>query len=285
MVNASWIHDGSIFLLTLLLFYFSKLLKDLLTPFKIDREFEQGNMAVGVTMAGYFMGVTAIIIGVTLGPSLGLEADLMAVGGYGLLGLVLLNLCRWVNDRLILYRFRNVEQLIEHRNMAVGVVQFGSYLASGLVIAGAVNGQGGGVETALGFFVLGQAALIVFTWVYNRITPFDIHHQIEQGNVASGLALGGTLVALGIMLMRGTMGNFIGWEENITLFAINGVAACVVLPVLRIFFDKMIIPRFDLNAVIEHQRNISVGMLEASMAISFAVIIFFVLDFSSLLSL
>ena len=47
---------------------------------------------------------------------------------------------------------------------------------------------------------MGQAALILFALIYDWVTPFNIVDEIQKGNAAAGLMLGGTLVTLGIIL-------------------------------------------------------------------------------------
>ena len=197
----------------------------------------------------------------------------MSVGGYALLGIILLNLSRVINDRLILHRFSNVKEIIEDRNAGTGAVQFGSYMASGLIVAGAVHGEGGGIHTVLVFFLLGQAALIGFTKIYDWITPFDLHDEIERDNVAVGAAFGGTLLAVGIILMKGASGNFISWGENLSLFAVDVTLIFILLPMMRYFFDKVLLPRASLNHEIQHDRNLGAGILEMVSAISFSVIL------------
>ena len=63
-----------------------------------------------------------------------------------------------VNDKIILHNFKNVKELVDDKNVGAGAVQAGSYIASGLIIAGSIHGEGGGLLTAIAFFVLGQVA-------------------------------------------------------------------------------------------------------------------------------
>ena len=79
----------------------------------------------------------------------------------------------------------------------------GVYVGSALVLAGAVSGRGGGLSTALAFFALGQAGLIVIAWIYQWTTRYDFAGEIEKDNVAAGVAFGGNCMAVGIVLMRG----------------------------------------------------------------------------------
>lgn len=270
----------SLAFLAVLLFYLAKLVNDKLAPYNIGEELRGGNLALIVSLSGYFVGIVIVFLGAITGPSQGIVKDLVAVSGYSILGIFLLNLSRLINDKAILYRFSNVKEIIEDRNVGTGAVQFGSYIASGLVVAGAIHGEGGGLHTAMVFFLLGQAALIIFTRIYNLVTPYDIHDEIEQDNVAAGLALGGTLIALGIILMKGTSGNFISWKFNLATFGLNALAGFIILPFIRLFFDKALIPKTDLNSAIQNDRNVAAGLLEMTVLVCFAVILFFTMDFS-----
>jgi uncharacterized membrane protein YjfL (UPF0719 family) len=271
------LHGVSLILLFMLVLFVSKMVNDLLTPYKVDEELTlKDNVALAASIAGYFAATTIIYIGAFWGPSIGILQDLKVIGGYSLLGIILLNLSRLINDKLILYKFSNVKEIINDRNAGTGAVQFGSYISSGLIIAGAIHGQGGGLHTAL-FFGLGQIALIAFAWLYNFITPFDIHDEIEKDNVAAGVAFGGTLIAVGIILMKGTSGDFISWKTNLSVFGIDVILIFILLPVVRFFFDKVIIPRAQLNQEIQNDKNLGAGILEMTAAISFSIILFFVM--------
>lgn len=268
----------SLMVLYMVLIVFAKAVNDFLTPYHLDDELtNKDNVALSVSICGYFLAVSIIFIGALSGPSQGVIADLISVGGYSMVGIGLLNLARVINDRLILYKFSNFSEIIEDRNAGTGAVQMGSYLASGMIIAGAVNGEGGGVHTVLTFYGLGQIALIVFTYLYNLITPFDIHDEIEKDNVAAGVGFGGSLIAVGILLMRAVSGDFISWKYNLSVFGTNIFLVFILIPVVRYFFDKVIIPGEALNREIQNDRNLGAAFLEASMAISFAVILYFTL--------
>jgi uncharacterized membrane protein YjfL (UPF0719 family) len=269
---------GALMMLFVVIFIFSKFINDLLTPYDIDNELtEKDNVALAVSLCGYFAAVIIIFISALIGPSKGLLQDVINTGGYSLLGILLLNLSRIINDKLILRKFSNQKEIIQDRNVGTGAVQFGSYVASGLIVGGAIHGEGGGVLTAIVFFALGQVALILFTGIYNRITPFDIHDEIEKDNVAAGVSFGGTLVALGIILMKGNSGTFISWSENLGYFATDTIIAFIALPLIRIFFDKILIHNADLNTEIKTDKNLGAGLLEMTVAVGFAAILYFLL--------
>ena len=135
------------------------------------------------------------------------------------------------------------------------------------------------MHTALAFFILSQGALIAFAFLYDLITPFDVHNEIENDNIAAGIAFGGTLVALGIILLKGTVGDFISWQYNLTNFLVSVVSSLIFFPIIRLLLDKLLIPKIDLNHAIAQNKNVAIGILEMTVAISFAAIIYFSIDF------
>ena len=266
--------------LSIFLFIISKYIKDILTPYKLRKQLDdKQNVAVAISLAGYLMAVVIVLLGAFLSPSKNLIDDILEFIQYAILGIALLNLSRIINDKFLLRKFCNVKELVDDQNAGAGAVEFGSYIASGLVIAGSIHGQGGGLHTALAFFVLSQVALIVFAFLYNFITPFDVHDEIEKDNIAAGVAFGGTLVALGIILLKGTVGDFISWQYNLTNFLVSVISSLIFFPVIRVLLDKLLIPKIDLNHAIAKDKNLAIGILEMTVAISFAVIIYFSIDF------
>jgi len=260
------------------LFVLGKWLNDLVTSHAIDRELtERDNPALAISTAGYYLGIIIIFLGALIGPSTSLLWDLLIVGGYGLGGIGLLLLSRVLNDRLILRSFSAQRELIEDRNPGAGAVLFGSYVASALIVAGSIQGEGGGPHTALVFYALGQVALIAFTWLYDWLAPYSLLDQIEKDNAAAGIGLGGALIAIGIIVMRAVSGDFVGWAEDLRYLGGNVLLVFVYLAGVRFFFDRVIIPRSDLNVEITRDRNVGAGLLEGAVSIGFAAVLFFLL--------
>jgi len=260
--------------LALLIITAAKLINDFVTPYLIDLELaKKDNVALAVSFSGYLLGVVIVFIGAYLGPSQGLVPDLLYVGGWSLFGVVLLNLSRIINDRLILYKFRNVKEIIEDKNVGTGAVQAGSYIAAGFVVAGAINGQGGGILTALAFFFAGQAVLVLFGLIYQVCTRYDIHAEIEDDNVAAGVAFCGALIAIGLVLGHASAGEFISWSANFTIFATEAAIVVILIPLVRLGFDKITFSKVDLNHEISVDRNVGAAILEASAMIAFASVL------------
>ncbi|MEM7550194.1 MAG: DUF350 domain-containing protein [Bacteroidota bacterium] len=206
----------------------AKLIRDVVTPYKLDDELTgKDNPALGLAMSGYFLGVMIVFLGAALGPEpatrpsvreLGFE--LLTVCGYTLGGVVLLNIGNVLLDRCILSSFKIHKEIVDDRNAGTGAVVFGSYIATAMVVAGAIYGEvtiawWHGVVSALVFFVLGQVTLILFGALYRLITKFDLHAEIERDNVAAGVAFGLSIVAIGIVLLKASGQDFAAIEMAI----------------------------------------------------------------------
>ena len=268
MIVQDLIATGIYLISAFVLFWLGKLVKDLTTTSYSVREelVEKDNVALGVAMAGYYFGLVMAIGGTLSGPSQGLENDLIDIGIYGLLAIILLNLSRLVNDGLILHGFKIRDELIDDQNAGTGAVIAASYIATGLVIFGAVSGEIGGIVTTVVFWALGQAALVLAGLVYEWITPYSIHDEIEKDNVAAGVAFAGALVGIGVIVFHASAGNFISWEVNLQDFAIEVVAGLILLPIVRFIADVILLPGQKLTDEIANQEhpNLGAGFIEAT---------------------
>ncbi len=268
--------------LYILLFLLAKWLKGTLSPYNLDKQLtHHDNLAMALSASGYFLGMTAIFVGAMLGPSQSLLVDLGNIAAYSVAGILLLNLARVINDKLVLSKFSTLKEIIEDKNPGTGVVQGAAYLATGLIMAGSLHGQGGGPLTAIVFFVVGQLALIIFAFIYNKLTPYSIHEEIEKDNTAAGLGFAGGIISIGIIMMEAVSGDFTGWVENLTPIVYNVGAIFILLIVVRLFFDKFVLYKSDLNEEIVKDRNVGAGLLEMMISIAFSVVLLVLLMHSA----
>jgi uncharacterized membrane protein YjfL (UPF0719 family) len=249
------------------LFFVGKFIYDKLNRKFVLREelLQKDNFAVAIALVGYYLGLVFAVGGVLMGPSTYWLDDLLDILFYGIVAIVLLNLSAYINDKIILYKFDSTKEIIEDRNVGTGVVQAANHIAVGLIIYGAISGQGGDLITAGVFWVLGQVVLILASLIYNLITPFDIHDEIEKDNVAVGVAFAGMLISLGNVIRIGLAGDFISWEANLIQFGSFVVFGLILLPVLRLITDKILLPGESLTAELVHQKtpNVGAGAIEA----------------------
>ena len=284
----------------LIILALAKFARDLVTRnYRVDEEITtNANLAVALRLSGYLIAVILILAGVLYQPLSGggwvSSADLEAAGFgfnrqlgeevlrvflYALAGIVALNLVRVLFDRLILYKFQLEKEVVEDRNAGAGAAEFGMYVATGLLIAGAVAGDTGNSEgeaalVALAFFGMGLVLLVAFALFYELTTSFNIHDEIERDNVAVGVALGGNLVGIGLVTLKAVFGDFVGWGESIAAFLVFGVLGFVLLYVVRMLIDLVLLPTVKISQALAEGRNTGVAMVESAAVISSALILF-----------
>ena len=273
--------------LGLVILLLAKVSNDLMTPHRIDEEIVgKSNTAIALSLSGYFAGVILVFAGAVfqpltvavndgLGFNLEFGADVVRVLLYSLAGIVALNLSRILMDRLVLFKFSVQKELVEDQNVGTAAVEFGMQVAIGLLIAGAISGSGGGPDTALAFFGMGLVVLILFALFYDLTTPFSIHDEIEKNNTAVGVALGGNLIAIGLVMLKAVFGDFVGWGASIVEFLTFAVIGFVLLYVLRLLIDLVLLPSIKVSDALAVERNLGVAFIESTVVIGAALILFF----------
>ena len=265
----------------------AKFLRDILTPYRIEEQVTKlNNLAVSLRLSGYFIGIILVFLGALYQPLLvthteglgfnrGFGEDVLEVFLYSLVGIVALNIVRFVVNRLVLYKFDVEKKVVEGRNVGTGAVEFGISIAIGLLIGGAASGEGGGPDTAFAFFGMGLVVLILFALFYQLTTPFDIHGEIENNNTAVGIALGGNLIAMGLVTFKAVFGNFNGWSDAIATFLTFAVIGFALLFVMRLLIDFLLLPKTKISNELAVGRNMGVAFVESAVVISSSLILFF----------
>lgn len=279
--------------LSIIILSLAKILKNFLSPYDVNVELTaKDNPALGISITGYYLAVLIILIGVIYHPEdteyhnkyelTILLKDLALTLGYSTLGIILLNLAHFLVDKMVLTKFSTRKEIIEDRNSGTGAVEFGSYIASGLIIAGAVNGETGsnwyfGIVTTLVFFTLGQLILIIFARFYQVITGYDIHDEIEKDNVSAGIALGGNLIAMGIIILNSVAGDFLSWQKSMVDLFTWSIIGFIVIMIFRFLIDMFFIPDSTITEEIKRDKNVNAAFIESAILIGISSIIFFIL--------
>ena len=277
----------------LIILAMAKFAKDVVTRnYRVDEEVAtKANLAVALRLCGYFIAIILILLGVLYQPLvLGIVSDgfgfdrdfgfeVLRVFVYSLGGIVALNLVRLLFDRLVLFKFQLEKEVVEDRNAGAGAAEFGMYVGTGLLIAGAVAGDTGGSEgeaalVALAFFGMGLALLVVFALFYEFTTPFNIHDEIERDNPAVGVAFGGNLIGIGLVALKAVFGDFAGWGESIAAFLVFGLLGFALLYVMRLLIDLVLLPTVKVSRAISEGHNVGVALVESAVVISAAMVLF-----------
>ncbi len=263
------------------LFIIGKIVYQLFHPkVKVGWELvENDNFAFATAYVGYFIGLLLAIGSAVMGDTYGLWIDLMDIGIYGALAILLLNLSIIINDKVILRHFKVKEEIFDQKNVGTGIVEGAIGVATGLIILGAIHGEGygdgGPIITALLYWILGMFLMFITSLVYNAITPYDIHEHIEKDNVAVGIGFAGAMIAIANLIRFALMHDFESWIITLEDVGIDVGIGLVLLPVVRFLTDKILLPGQNLTDEIVNQEepNVGAALIEAFAYIGGSVLI------------
>lgn len=240
---------------------------------------EKDNLAFAIAHAGYYIGILLVIGAALYGESLGLVNDLINIGIYGGIGIILLNLSILINDALILRKFKVSKELIDDQNAGTGVVVAASAISTGLVLLSAFTVDGANIWDSIACWAIAQVFLVIAGLVYNLIVPYSVHEHIEKDNVAVGVGFAGALIAVGIIVQFAVHDLLSGWLDFIISLAIDVVIGIVFLPIARFLTDKILLPGRKLTDELINQDkpNVGVAIIEAFAYIGGAILITWVI--------
>lgn len=263
-----------------IMLYLSKFMFDKFSLFKPEKELCECNYTAIIAFCGYMLGIAFILVGAFVGPSASsFKMDLLMYVAYALVGIVLMTISGFTTRKIMLNRFDNAKELLQDKNIGTAAVYFGFYIASGLIIAACVNGEFGGVLSSIFYYVLSVCFMFIFLRIYDFLTPYSVHEELENDNHAVGIALAGNIIAIGIILMKATLGDVEGWKNSLLTYFVDLSAIMLMLPVVRFILGNFIVKAINLNKEIK-ENNIAAGLVEFTGIVCFALLIFFMVDFT-----
>jgi len=261
-------------LLGMLVVWLVKMADDKRTTFEEDKAMLlESNMAVGLRKAGICLGLFLALAGVLSGKSPKILVDLWNFFKAAAMIVIFLLLTFELNKRIILRKVNN-DKAVSKGNVAVGTVEFSTYVGTGIIMNGAFSGEGGGLGAAGVFFVLGQIALVISFYLDAAISRRNIQEEIElKGNIAEGIDMAGILIAISIVLRASIIGPFTGWITGLEGFGIYLVLGLLALFVFKALAEKIFMPRVSYADEMDVRRNQAVAVFTACIQISVAVFI------------
>lgn len=233
---------------------------------------EENNMALAFRQAGVYIGLAIAMFGAVSGADQGFFKDVIELGAYAILSAVLLTGSLEISNRAVLPKINN-NDAVKDNNLAVGLVEFGGCIATGLIALGAFAGSGPFLSSII-FFLAGQAALLVMIALYEYITPFVIIKEVEKNNVAAGVLLAAMQIAVAFIIYRSIEGDFVSWEADMFAFAKSAISGIVLIAVLfNKPIDKLFLPNTTVATEIERDKNAAALLVVSAVKVALAIII------------
>lgn len=240
---------------------------------------EKDNFAFIISYVGYFSALVIAIGGAIVGESYDFVTDLQHILIYGVLSIPLLLVAVWISNKLILNKFDLKKEIITDKNEGSGIIEAAIYIANGLILFGALVGESSnlteGVVTFFIYWVIGNSVLIIASKIFVAWMSYDIHKEVEKDNVAAGVSFAGALLSVGIIAMNAILDPFTDWTSTLIDIGLQTLLGCSLLPVMRLFADKVLLPGSKLTDEISTQEkpNIGAGLIEAFAYIASAMLI------------
>ncbi|MCP5008163.1 MAG: DUF350 domain-containing protein, partial [Planctomycetes bacterium] len=155
--------------------------------------------------------------------------------------------------------FDNKKEILKDQNAGTGVVELAVYLATGMIIFGSISGDGGGLITLFVFWAIGQLSLIIIGFAYNLITPYCIHEHIEKDNLAVGISYAGAIIGVANIVRHSISGDFSNWSESLITYAGYFILGIILLPLIRLYTDKVLLPGEKLTDELVNQDKPNLG--------------------------
>lgn len=232
----------------------------------LDRELASAeNPAVNLLMVGLLFGLMLAFRGMAFAEEVSLTDRILQIALYAVVVIVLQLVAQVLTDTLILRRFDDVQEVFTQQNTSVACVKAAIAIATGQMIAATTGGNVRLLGQALIWFVVGQAVLVFLSLFYQWITPYDVHRELKEKNLAAGLGFSGMIVAGGIVVSRAVAGGQTrSWGDELLSVITFVLTIALVAVLMRWIFDWIVLPKVRLNPEIVEHRNVGAGLIEAA---------------------
>ncbi|MCG6551770.1 MAG: DUF350 domain-containing protein [Candidatus Magnetominusculus sp. LBB02] len=265
-----YLYDLVDILIVVFFLFVSKKTADFLTKFNDDDAVEKGgNAAVALWRFGQYFGIAVAMAGL-----LGSESSLTGVLSFflsGALVTLLFFLSHYINRYLFLLGIDQNKRIADG-NAAVGMVECGIYLASGLVLNGALSGGGGGFISTIVFFALADFVMALAFLAAQKIFHIGIKSEIEGGNFSAGIVLAGVIISYALILRSSVTGDFIGWGRGVMSFSASAFIGLAFLIIVQKAATYIFLPGTTLSEQIKNRNAAAVIVVEA-ISLSVAIVI------------
>lgn len=226
--------------------------------YNADDAIADGNIAVGLRRSGAQLGLAIAILGVMGGDSNpDVVKDIKDTLIYGLVAIGFMVTSLFFTDKALLPKVNNTEEL-KRGNIAIGMVEFGTLVMTGILAYASIKGDQGGILSSVVYFIVGQITMVLLVLFYEKVLARNINpvELVLKGNLSAGVYLSGKIIAYGLILQSAIIGN------DSTSFSVDTVieyvsaafAGMILLYIFEIMIDLLIITSTKVkNIIVEDQ--------------------------------
>ena len=244
------------------------------------------NFAYGIAMAGGILSLALMLTGAVSGqPGSTYLNEIISVLAYGILGLLLIKVGRWMQDKIVL-RGIELQDQIRAGNLAAALVDAANTIATGLMLRAVMlwveTDALSGLLLVLSAFVSVQILLAIVAsyrgWVYSRRHDgSSLQLALSDGQTALAIRFFGHLIGVALAVTAAS-GIVAYYTEEIALALLRWVGVALILTIflslIASLARKIVLLGVDVVEEVDNQNNVGVAAIEAAIAI--AVGLFFV---------
>lgn len=250
-----------------------------------DELAKEDNFAFGISVAGSIAALGIVLTGAISGETAhSYLVEFIGMLSYGLFGLLLIKVGRYVHDKFALNQLDKTEQ-IKSKNITVGIVDAAGAIATAIVIRAVliwVDGLSFSTFVAItSGFVVSQAMLVLVTRIkesqYKKNNQEDcMQEAFEKGQIALAIRYAGQVISTALAVTAASyfltyspetlVSNIIGW-------LVFGIIMTLLVVILTTIAKRIILWGIDLVEEVDQQHNIGVASIEMAISISIALIL------------
>ncbi|SQH75198.1 conserved membrane protein of unknown function [Shewanella benthica] len=246
---------------------------------------ERDNFAFGISTAGAIAGLGIVLTGAISGEAAtSYAAEAIGMSAYGLFGLILIKLGRYLHDKIALNEFNKGEQILKG-NISVAIVDASAAIATAIIIRSVlIWAEDLTVDTFIAIFsafAISQLMLVLLTrfreYRYaKRNQDSSMQQALVQGHTAVAIRHSGYMLAMALSFNAAShfiiynpqayIANLLGW-------LVFSVIMLVALTVLIKIVKKLVLANINLAQEVEQQHNIGIATVELAISIAVALIL------------
>ena len=227
------------------------------------------NVALALRHAGLYLAIAIAMTAVSRDAQRSFLPELLLYLRDGAFVLAALIAAQKINDWCIVPGLNN-DRAVAAGNTAVGLTEFGSSIATGLIASVSFSDGEATWMIVLVFFALGQLALLLVFWVQELLLQGSFIEEVKHGSTGAGVTVAGVLIAFGIILRASIAGPFLGWQASLTGFAIFAAVGIVLLTIFQEVFNSVLVKRLPIE---ERYHNVATSTIVACGQIGLAIVI------------
>ena len=246
---------------------------------------ERDNFAFGISTAGAIAGLGIVLTGAISGEAASsYAAEAIGMSAYGLFGLLLIKLGRYLHDKIALNEFNKGEQILKG-NISVAIVDASAAIATAIIIRSVlIWAEDLTVDTFIAIFsafAISQLMLVLLTrfreYRYaKRNQDASMQDALVQGHKAVAIRHSGYMLAMALSFNAAShfiiynpqayIANLIGW-------LVFSVIMLVALTVLIKIVKKLVLSNINLAQEVEQQHNVGIATVELAISVAVALIL------------